>query len=244
MQSPSLARPQELHPRSRRFAGCTPARRSSSAGTSSTPLRVFSPRLFFVRCPSSFAFTHLIDVSQLRAFERFLHDYPQWQHKVVLIQVTSPSPGDSPALATKVSELVDQINGTYGSLEFQPVHHYHQTVERDVRTRSWPFPIFMLTPVLFSAGILCPVDCCRSRTHHFDPRRYEHDEVRSFPCERARRPNRKLNCLLSFSMEYIICQAEAKGPLMVSEFTGVAATLSKALKVNPWDLGVSSIGRE
>lgn len=51
----------------------------------------------------------------------------------MLIQVTSPSPGDSPALATKVSELVDQINGTYGSLEFQPVHHYHQTVERDVR---------------------------------------------------------------------------------------------------------------
>ena len=69
---------------------------------------------------------------QLRAFERFLHDYPDWVGKVALIQVTSPSPGDSPALATKVSELVDQINGSYGSLEFQPVHHYHQTIERDV----------------------------------------------------------------------------------------------------------------
>lgn len=68
---------------------------------------------------------------KLRAFERFLHDYPEWANKVVLMQVTSPSPGDSPALATKVSELVDQINGTYGSLEFQPVHHYHQTIERD-----------------------------------------------------------------------------------------------------------------
>lgn len=75
---------------------------------------------------------------QLRAFERFLHDYPEWAHKVVLIQVTSPSSGDSPALATKVSELVDQINGTYGSLEFQPVHHYHQTIERDVSLFS-PF---------------------------------------------------------------------------------------------------------
>lgn len=40
-------------------------------------------------------------------------------------------------------------------------------------------------------------------------------------------------------MEYIICQAESKGSLIVSEFTGVSATLSKAVKVNPWDLGVS-----
>jgi len=38
-------------------------------------------------------------------------------------------------------------------------------------------------------------------------------------------------------MEYIICQAEAKGSLMVSEFTGVSALLNKAIKVNPWDLG-------
>lgn len=72
--------------------------------------------------------------AQLRAFERFLLDCPQWAQKVVLIQVTSPSSGDSPALATKVSELVDSINATYGSLEFQPVHHYHQTIERDVST--------------------------------------------------------------------------------------------------------------
>lgn len=73
------------------------------------------------------------DLRQLRAYERFLHDYPEWAHKVVLMQVTSPSPGDSPALATKVSELVDQINGTYGTIEHQPVHHFHQTVDRDVR---------------------------------------------------------------------------------------------------------------
>lgn len=36
---------------------------------------------------------------------------------------------------------------------------------------------------------------------------------------------------------YILCQAENKGPLIVSEFTGVSSQLSKAIKVNPWDLG-------
>ena len=47
---------------------------------------------------------------KLQAFERFLELYPQWRGKVVLIQVTSPSPNDSHTLATKVSEMVDHIN--------------------------------------------------------------------------------------------------------------------------------------
>ena len=47
---------------------------------------------------------------KLQAFERFLELFPQWIGKVVLIQVTSPSPNDSPSLATKISELIDHIN--------------------------------------------------------------------------------------------------------------------------------------
>ncbi|KAH9446026.1 hypothetical protein MJO28_012122 [Puccinia striiformis f. sp. tritici] len=68
---------------------------------------------------------------KLKAFEYLLSNYPKWRNRVVLIQVTSPSPTDSPTLATKISELVDHINATYGTLHFQPVHHYHQTIERD-----------------------------------------------------------------------------------------------------------------
>ncbi|EGG10551.1 family 20 glycosyltransferase, partial [Melampsora larici-populina 98AG31] len=68
---------------------------------------------------------------KLRAFEELLKRFPQWRNQVALIQVTSPSPTDSPSLATKISELVDHINATYGTLHFQPVHHYHQTIERD-----------------------------------------------------------------------------------------------------------------
>ncbi|KAM0789442.1 hypothetical protein ACM66B_000265 [Microbotryomycetes sp. NB124-2] len=131
---------------------------------------------------------------KLRAFERFLHDYPEWAGKVALIQVTSPSPGDSPALATKVSELVDQINGLYGSLEFQPVHHYHQTIERDEYF------------ALLSVADLALITSIRDGMN-------------------------------TTSMEYILCQAENKGPLIVSEFTGVSSQLNKAVKINPWDLG-------
>lgn len=118
---------------------------------------------------------------QLRAFERFLHDYPEWSQKVVLIQVTSPSPGDSPALATKVSELVDSINGTYGSLEFQPVHHYHQTIERDVCRYSFHLcscsPIWTEDVTRFHVGILCLTLGSRSRLDYFNSRWNEHYEV-------------------------------------------------------------------
>ena len=60
---------------------------------------------------------------QLRAFEKLLCDYPEWQGNVVLIQVTSPALSDSPKLERQVSELVSHINGEYGSLDFIPVHH-------------------------------------------------------------------------------------------------------------------------
>ncbi|KAI0035788.1 trehalose 6-phosphate phosphatase [Vararia minispora EC-137] len=70
-------------------------------------------------------------VQKLRAFEKMLHDYPEWIGKVVLIQVTSPALNDSPKLERQVSELVSQINGEYGGLDFIPVHHYHQTIKKD-----------------------------------------------------------------------------------------------------------------
>ncbi|KAF8840575.1 glycosyltransferase family 20 protein [Paxillus ammoniavirescens] len=68
---------------------------------------------------------------KLRAFEKLLQDYPEWQGEVVLIQVTSPALSDSPKLERQVSELVSHINGEYGSLDFIPVHHYHQTLKKD-----------------------------------------------------------------------------------------------------------------
>ncbi|KAF9051684.1 trehalose 6-phosphate phosphatase [Panaeolus papilionaceus] len=70
-------------------------------------------------------------IQKLRAFEKLLQDYPQWIGNVVMIQVTSPALTDSPKLERMVSELVAHINGEYGSLDFIPVHHYHQALKKD-----------------------------------------------------------------------------------------------------------------
>ena len=39
------------------------------------------------------------------------------------------------------------------------------------------------------------------------------------------------------SLEYVVCQRQNHGPLILSEFSGTAASLSAALHINPWDLG-------
>lgn len=69
--------------------------------------------------------------NKLQAFEKFLETYPEWRGKVILIQVTTPALSESPNLETKVAELVSHINNAYGTLDFAPVHHFHQAIDRD-----------------------------------------------------------------------------------------------------------------
>lgn len=47
---------------------------------------------------------------QMEAFEAFLAHYPEWQGKVVMIQVTEPAPNESTKMSTKISRYVDHIN--------------------------------------------------------------------------------------------------------------------------------------
>ncbi|KAK1752893.1 trehalose-phosphatase [Echria macrotheca] len=44
------------------------------------------------------------------------------------------------------------------------------------------------------------------------------------------------------SLEYVICQRETAGPLILSEFSGTASSLTDAIRINPWDL--SGVARE
>ncbi|KAF8943327.1 threalose-6-phosphate phosphatase [Haplosporangium gracile] len=129
---------------------------------------------------------------KLQAFEKFLNDYPEMQGQVVMIQVTSPPLVENPKLEAKIAELVAHINGTYGSLNFTPVHHYHQHIDRDEY-----YALLSIADI----GLITSVRDGMNTT----------------------------------SLEYIMCQKENKGPLILSEFTGTAGSLGGAMMVNPWD---------
>lgn len=145
-------------------------------------------------------------VSQkLQAFAKFLEKYPEWRDQVVLIQVTSPTSVEEEKedpqhhIGNKVSELVSEINGQYGSLSFSPVLHYPQYLSQQEY-----FALLRISDI----GLITSVRDGMNTTSH----------------------------------EYIICQRDSHGPLILSEFSGTAGSLSQAILINPWDL--SGVAKE
>lgn len=68
---------------------------------------------------------------KLLAFETFLEKHPEWHTNVALVQVSSPSSSNDIQTQRNISELISKINGTFGSLEYVPVHHYHHNLDPD-----------------------------------------------------------------------------------------------------------------
>ncbi|RAR03617.1 glycosyltransferase family 20 protein [Stemphylium lycopersici] len=140
-------------------------------------------------------------VQKLQAFQLFLEKYPEWQGKVVLIQVTSPSgvhtdrsDGAQEKVVNKISDLAAKINGTYGTLDFTPVRHFPQYLSREEY-----FALLRIADI----GLITSVRDGMNTT----------------------------------SMEYIICQKDNHGPLILSEFSGTSSSLGSASHINPWDMG-------
>jgi len=68
---------------------------------------------------------------KLLAYKRFLEKYPEWRNKVVLVEVSSESNRNISNYVSKVSELIAEINGEYGTLDHSPVHHHPHYLDVD-----------------------------------------------------------------------------------------------------------------
>jgi trehalose 6-phosphate synthase/phosphatase len=70
---------------------------------------------------------------RLRTFRRLLRSSPAWRGKVTLVQVAVPSRERVPAYAElrrEVSELVGEVNGDFGTPEWQPVVYLRRSVNK------------------------------------------------------------------------------------------------------------------
>src|SRR5688572_13510896 len=68
---------------------------------------------------------------RLRAYRKFLHDYPEWRGKVVLIQVAVPSRERVPRysrLRREVDELIGEINGDWSTPNWSPITYLRRTL--------------------------------------------------------------------------------------------------------------------
>ncbi len=73
---------------------------------------------------------------RIRAFERFLQTYPEYQGRVSLIIQAIPSGETSESffnLKSKVDELVGRINGNYGRITWTPIRYLNQEFSMDER---------------------------------------------------------------------------------------------------------------
>lgn len=58
---------------------------------------------------------------KLKAYDRFLHDHPEWIEKLVLVQLAIPTRSDVSdyrAIRSEVEELVGNINGKHGMCSY------------------------------------------------------------------------------------------------------------------------------
>ncbi|RLN29419.1 alpha,alpha-trehalose-phosphate synthase [Panicum miliaceum] len=69
---------------------------------------------------------------KILAFEKFLEENPDWNDKVVLLQIAVPTRTDVPEyqkLTSQVHEIVGRINGRFGTLTAVPIHHLDRSLD-------------------------------------------------------------------------------------------------------------------
>ncbi|WP_068473564.1 bifunctional alpha,alpha-trehalose-phosphate synthase (UDP-forming)/trehalose-phosphatase [Saccharicrinis aurantiacus] len=72
--------------------------------------------------------------NRLKAFARFLEKYPEFRQKVTLIMLAVPSRDQVDhyqLLKKEVDELVGQINGDYGSINYTPIWYFYRSMPFD-----------------------------------------------------------------------------------------------------------------
>ena len=74
-------------------------------------------------------------LQRLRAFETLLKEHPEWIEKVVLFHLVVPSRDtvrNYKELKEEMDRLVNNINGKYATLSWQPIRHFYRSVAPDM----------------------------------------------------------------------------------------------------------------
>jgi trehalose 6-phosphate synthase/phosphatase len=132
---------------------------------------------------------------RLRAFRKLLEGAPHLRGKVVLVQVAVPSRERIPQyeeLRHRVSELVGEVNGEFGTPDWTPVVYMRRGIPRSELVALYAAAdVGWVTPLRDGMNLV--------------------------------------------AKEYVACQRNGHGALLLSEFAGAAAEMGEAFLVNPYD---------
>jgi alpha,alpha-trehalose-phosphate synthase [UDP-forming] len=77
---------------------------------------------------------------RLLAYENFLHRYPEWRKKVVLMQIAAPSRAEVAEYAdqrARIESLMGRINGELGEPDWVPLRYLYRTYPREFLARLY-----------------------------------------------------------------------------------------------------------
>jgi trehalose 6-phosphate synthase/phosphatase len=148
---------------------------------------------------------------KLLAMEELLRQHPEWQGRLVLVQVANPARGRGRDVAEVQAEtyaMVQRINDAYGAPGYEPVVLIDQPLQ------------FYERVAYYVIAEVCLVTAVR-------------DGMNLIPYEYivSRQGNEKLDAKLWQGKP-----EEKKSMLVVSEFIGCSPSLSGAVRVNPWNI--------
>lgn len=148
---------------------------------------------------------------KLLAMEQLLMQHPEWQGKVVLVQIANPARGrgkDVKEVQAETYSTVKRINEAFGKPGYEPV-------------------VLIDEPLKFYERIAYYVvaECCLVTAVR--------DGMNLIPYEYiiTRQGNEKLDKVLGLESS-----TRKKSMLVVSEFIGCSPSLSGAIRVNPWNI--------
>ncbi|KAL8157632.1 alpha,alpha-trehalose-phosphate synthase [UDP-forming] 6-like [Apium graveolens] len=150
---------------------------------------------------------------KLLAMEQLLVQHPEWQGKVVLVQIALPARGrgkDVKEVQAETDSTVKRINDTFGKPGYEPVILIDQPLK------------FYERIAYYVAAECCLVTAVR-------------DGMNLIPYEYiiSRQGNERLDQVLGMTSN-----TPKKSMLVVSEFIGCSPSLSGAIRVNPWNIDV------
>ncbi|XP_071693720.1 alpha,alpha-trehalose-phosphate synthase [UDP-forming] 6-like [Rutidosis leptorrhynchoides] len=148
---------------------------------------------------------------KLLAMEQFLIQHPEWQGKIVLVQIANPARGtgnDVKEVKAETYSTVKRVNETFGKPGYQPV-------------------ILVDKPLKFYERVAYYVvaECCLVTAVR--------DGMNLIPYEYiiSRQGNDRLDKVLGLEPGTL-----KKSMLVISEFIGCSPSLSGAIRVNPWNI--------
>ncbi|XP_011024382.1 PREDICTED: alpha,alpha-trehalose-phosphate synthase [UDP-forming] 6-like [Populus euphratica] len=148
---------------------------------------------------------------KLLAMEQLLVQHPEWQGKIVLVQIANPARGkgkDVKEVQAETHAVVKRINETFGKPGYDPI-------------------VLIDAPLKFYEKVAYYVvaECCLVTAVR--------DGMNLIPYEYiiSRQGNDRLNKLLGQEPS-----TPKKSMLVISEFIGCSPSLSGAIRVNPWNI--------